>query len=58
MLLLWFPAGHFCVSQEIIESIRIIPPSMPCYELTPQGVNGLRKFSTTPLQRFAATKFF
>ena len=31
-------------------------PSMICYELPPQGVNGLRKFSTTALRRFGAPK--
>jgi len=56
-LLLWFPTGHFCVSRKTIESIRTSLPSMPCYELTPQGVNGLQKFSTTPIQRSLARKF-
>jgi hypothetical protein len=31
-------------------------PSMPCYELTPQGVNGLREFRVTEVQRFLARK--
>jgi hypothetical protein len=33
-----------------------ILPSTSCYELMPQGVDGLRKFSTIAIRRFVATK--
>jgi hypothetical protein len=52
----WRGNHRYPLSTRCLGSILQVLPSTPCYERAPQDVHRLRKFNTTAMRRFVATK--